>query len=81
MDRAFGHVEYQSKENALKMGLVKYDNNEVYIGADHNTSLAGSSYRGRPSVRLEAKEAYERGLFIARFTHLPSATCGSWPAL
>lgn len=35
---------------------------------------------GRPSIRLESKESYDHGLFIADFLHMPPSQCGLWPA-
>uniref|UniRef100_A0A8H7NEI5 GH16 domain-containing protein n=1 Tax=Bionectria ochroleuca TaxID=29856 RepID=A0A8H7NEI5_BIOOC len=80
IDPAKGHVNYLSKDNALSQGLAKYKDNEVYLGVDTTSVLKGAYNPGRPSVRLESKQAYNRGLFIARFSHLPQATCGLWPA-
>ncbi|KAF7543567.1 hypothetical protein G7Z17_g10641 [Cylindrodendrum hubeiense] len=31
-------------------------------------------------LRLESKESFERGLFIADFLHMPPSQCGVWPA-
>ena len=48
------------------------------VDSTHNyTNTPGS---GRPSVRLESKEAYTHGLFIADFAHMPPGQCGVWPA-
>lgn len=35
---------------------------------------------GRKSVRLQSWDAFNHGLFVANFTHLPTPTCGAWPA-
>jgi hypothetical protein len=36
--------------------------------------------RGRPSVRLESKLSYTKGLFLADIKHMPGNACGIWPA-
>ncbi|KAI1662647.1 glycoside hydrolase family 16 protein [Daldinia decipiens] len=74
-----GYVQYQTQANAQDLGLVKTQDDEVYVGVD----IAGSyqaTGAGRKSVRLESKNVYNKGLIIAEFTHLPKPVCGSWPA-
>lgn len=72
---------YQSRQNAEQMGLYSIDDSSgvVRIGVDstHQYSLLD---RGRPSIRIESKETYEHGLFIADFLHMPPSNCGLWPA-
>lgn len=51
----------------------------MYIGVDSTNTWWNPD--GRPSVRLESKNEYTKGLFIARFSHLPKLACGAWPAL
>ncbi|KAL7950179.1 hypothetical protein V8C42DRAFT_341040 [Trichoderma barbatum] len=68
-------------DNAHAMGLYHVDERSgvVRLGVDstHNYSL---SDRGRPSIRIESKETYDHGLFIADFLHMPPSQCGLWPA-
>ncbi|KAL2753782.1 glycoside hydrolase family 16 protein [Sodiomyces alcalophilus JCM 7366] len=47
-----------------------------YNGVDPSRGFV----HGRPSVRLESKKAYNGGLFIADFEHMPPSECGLWPA-
>ncbi|KAI0386622.1 glycoside hydrolase family 16 protein [Hypomontagnella monticulosa] len=75
-----GYVQYQNKENAKSLGLVKYQDDEVYVGVDHTKSDYSPSGAGRKSVRLESKNVYNKGLVVADFTYLPKPVCGSWPA-
>ena len=35
---------------------------------------------GRPSIRLESKNSYTHGLFVADIQHMPDSICGVWPA-
>lgn len=74
-----GFVNYKNRKEAFDRELVKYGGNEVYIGVDHQNKWWSPD--GRPSVRLESKKDYTKGLFIARFNHLPKRVCGVWPAL
>ena len=89
-DPSHGAVNYQTKQNALGLGLA--DTKVVSIPGlsgqklrvVHLAAQSGaisSSSSGRPSVRLTSHQEFTRGLFIADFTHLPVAECGIWPAL
>ncbi|KAL7622982.1 hypothetical protein AAE478_006661 [Parahypoxylon ruwenzoriense] len=75
-----GYVQYQSQTSANNLGLVKYQDGEVYIGVDHTSGNYDPNGAGRKSVRLESKNVYNHGLVIADFSHLPKPVCGSWPA-
>ncbi|RYP55383.1 hypothetical protein DL768_000138 [Monosporascus sp. mg162] len=81
-DPTGGYVQYQSRAEAEKLGLVAYDGAEMYIGVDHSPEsvLDAAKDPGRKSVRLESKTVYNKGLVIAEFSYLPRPTCGSWPA-
>lgn len=74
-----GYVNFLSRADATSKGLAKVDNGEVIVKVD-NTNVVTSG-RGRNSVRLESKAQLNKGLIIGRFSHLPAAQCGSWPAL
>lgn len=78
-DPTHGYVRYRTREAALEGGLIKYQGDGVYLGVDHENVWTLAD--GRPSIRLESKKAYTKGLFIARFNHLPKIACGAWPAL
>ncbi|KAJ3495791.1 hypothetical protein NLG97_g3139 [Lecanicillium saksenae] len=77
-DPSHGFVNYKSSKAAFHDGLVKYGGQDVYIGVDSDNTWWDPD--GRPSVRLESKNEYTKGLFIARFNHLPKRACGAWPA-
>jgi hypothetical protein len=49
------------------------------MGVDY-WSKTPSTARGRASVRIESKATYQHGLFIVDLAHMPSSTCGLWPA-
>ncbi|KAG5935278.1 hypothetical protein E4U59_005693 [Claviceps monticola] len=79
-DPSHGFVSYQSRPNAEARGLYSVDESTgvVRLGVDHTNVLPLSG--GRPSIRLESKEAYTHGLFVADFLHMPPSQCGLWPA-
>ncbi|KAK1252871.1 hypothetical protein MKX08_004058 [Trichoderma sp. CBMAI-0020] len=81
VDPSHGFVAYQNRQNAEQMGLYSIDHNSgvVRIGVD-STRRYSTLDRGRPSIRIESKETYEHGLFIADFLHMPPSHCGLWPA-
>ena len=72
---------YQSKADALTKGLVSINGttNQVHLGVDSANTYAADG-PGRPSVRLTSDQAFNYGLFIADFAHMPSSSCGVWPA-
>ncbi|KAI1185740.1 concanavalin A-like lectin/glucanase domain-containing protein [Nemania serpens] len=79
-DPNYGFVDYQSREKALASNLVSIDElNRVKLGVD-SINTYSTSDKGRPSVRITSKADFTHGLFIADFAHMPSSTCGTWPA-
>ncbi|CAG9997530.1 unnamed protein product [Clonostachys byssicola] len=79
-DLSNGYVSYQSRYDAEARGLVSMDpsTHAVRLGVD-STNYYGMG-EGRPSIRIESKESYNHGLFIADFAHMPPSDCGLWPA-
>ncbi|TQS32179.1 hypothetical protein Golomagni_07512, partial [Golovinomyces magnicellulatus] len=79
-DPSNGFVDYKSRSDAAGLGLFDHDplTGVVRLGVD-KTNTYGPG-QGRPSIRLESKEAYNHGLFIADFLHMPPSQCGLWPA-
>lgn len=76
-DPTGGFVNYQgSLSSAQSAGLVNTNNNQVYMGVDHTSTLSTSS-AGRPSIRVSSNKAYTHGLFIADIAHMPGSICGS----
>ncbi|KAF2032169.1 endo-1,3(4)-beta-glucanase-like protein [Setomelanomma holmii] len=78
-DPTHGFVEYVNDQQAQQLGLLKTQNNQVYMGVD-TTSYLDPNGSGRKSVRLQSKTAYNKALVIADFAHVPGSSCGSWPA-
>uniref|UniRef100_L2FPG3 Beta-1,3-endoglucanase n=1 Tax=Colletotrichum fructicola (strain Nara gc5) TaxID=1213859 RepID=L2FPG3_COLFN len=79
VDPTSGYVNYQSAENAQAQGLLKIVDGDLYLGVDSTTTLDPAGV-GRNSVRIESKSQYQKGLFVADFSHFPKPTCGAWPA-
>lgn len=71
-----GFVKYRNRADAEKLKLIETAETEVKIAVD----AKGRDQDGRSSVRLESKNTYNSGLFIADFSHFPRAACGAWPA-
>ncbi|KAJ0163807.1 Endo-1,3(4)-beta-glucanase, partial [Colletotrichum tanaceti] len=79
VDPTSGYINYRTRADAQKLGLISNAGGEVYLGPDaHNvTEFPGV---GRSSVRLESKAIYNKSLMVARFSHLPKPVCGAWSA-
>ncbi|KAI1466022.1 glycoside hydrolase family 16 protein [Daldinia caldariorum] len=78
-DPTGGYVQYQNQASAQDLGLIKVQDDEIYLGVDQADGYQPNG-GGRKSVRLESKKIYDKGLVIAEFSHLPKPVCGSWPA-
>ncbi|KAF1830405.1 mixed-linked glucanase precursor [Decorospora gaudefroyi] len=78
-DPTHGFVNYVNLQQAQQQGLLKTQNNQVYMGVDSWSHLNPNGV-GRNSVRMQSKRAYNRALVIADFAHVPGSACGSWPA-
>ncbi|PVH95870.1 glycoside hydrolase family 16 protein [Periconia macrospinosa] len=78
-DPTHGFVNYVNQGAATSQGLIKFQNNQVYMGVDTQSVLNPNGV-GRNSVRLQSKKAYQHALVIADFAHVPGSICGSWPA-
>lgn len=88
-DPANGFVKYQDMKSALDSHLTRiidyvYEDHDnatrimtdlLYLGVDSQNITP----TGRPSLRLESKETFNQGLFVADIYHMPGG-CGVWPA-
>ena len=77
-DPTHGFVDYLSYNDAVSQGLISNPSVPAW-GVDNKTVLSTSS-AGRASVRMSSTASYNHGLFIADIAHMPSSTCGLWPA-
>ena len=71
-------MDYVDKDEARSGGLISSTDTAVYIGVDY---LHPVSTRGRKSVRISTKNAYDQMLVVLDLQHMPGEACGSWPAL
>ncbi|KAM0667673.1 hypothetical protein ACQRIT_003180 [Beauveria bassiana] len=79
VDPTSGYINYRSREDAVKLGLIATQGSEMFLGVNHRDKLDPKG-KGRDSVRIESKQLYNYGLFISEFTHMPKVGCGVWPA-
>ncbi|KAI0006307.1 concanavalin A-like lectin/glucanase [Xylariaceae sp. FL0662B] len=87
-DGTLGHVNYTTREQATSLGLIGIDGDDVVLRPDYKNIAPVSPHYwnnpktngiGRHSVRISSKQTYEHALFIARFSKLPTPTCGVRP--
>ncbi|KAF2679809.1 glycoside hydrolase family 16 protein [Lentithecium fluviatile CBS 122367] len=78
-DPTNGYVNYVSKADASKSGLIRMVGSDNYIGVDYASSLSPTGV-GRDSVRIEGAKNYNHGLFVVDIKHMPGGICGTWPA-
>ncbi|UNI21581.1 hypothetical protein JDV02_007557 [Purpureocillium takamizusanense] len=79
-DPSNGFVSYQSRANAEALGLFSVDETTGVVRLGVDSSRTYGQDQGRPSIRLESKQSFDDGLFIADFLHMPPSQCGLWPA-
>ncbi|EKJ77538.1 hypothetical protein FPSE_02288 [Fusarium pseudograminearum CS3096] len=79
-DLSKGFVQYQDFTGAFKNGLYSVDPFSETVQLRPDSRRKYGLDEGRPSIRLESKESYQYGLFIADFQHMPISQCGTWPA-
>ncbi|KAF5017451.1 hypothetical protein F66182_10621 [Fusarium sp. NRRL 66182] len=71
---------YKSLEDSLDLNLWSVEPFSGTVRLRVDSTGTYESTRGRPSIRLESKESFQYGLFIADFQHMPPSQCGTWPA-
>ncbi|KLJ09395.1 endo-1,3(4)-beta-glucanase [Blastomyces silverae] len=76
-DPTHGYVNYLDRAAAHSQGLLSTADNVIYMGVDSTNVASG---RGRSSIRVTSKKAYDNGLIIADIEHMPGGICGTWPA-
>jgi hypothetical protein len=87
-DPTHGYVDYVNQDTARSMGLIKYENEKVYIGVD-STNIVQWGERGRKSIRLSSKLVLNgNNLVVIDLEHMPTTAgnaglpkgCSVWPA-
>lgn len=76
-DPTLGFVQYVDGQTAMGEGLAGIKDGAIHMGVDSQTV---NPPNGRKSVRVTSNKAFNHGLFIADIAHMPSNTCGAWPA-
>jgi hypothetical protein len=72
-DPTNGLVDYVSRDQAYKSGLVQVEGNSVFLRSRRKSD-------GVPeSIRLESRTRFNGGLFLFDAEHIPTG-CGTWPA-
>lgn len=81
VDPTSGHANYVGQAKVEKMDHAVNDGDSIRMAIYSTSILKGAGHPGQSSVRVESKTNYRRGLLMARFSQLPMAECGVWPAL
>ncbi|KAF2146424.1 glycoside hydrolase family 16 protein [Aplosporella prunicola CBS 121167] len=77
VDPTNGYVQYVNQSVAEENKLIAAIDT-IYMGVDM-TNVYDVGGPGRPSVRIQSIDTYNRGLFILDLNHMPWG-CGTWPA-
>lgn len=81
-DPTHGFVNYVDEATARNASILTItDGGNPRWGVDTAETYTPGKDWGRPSVRIESKQAWTHGLFIFDIAHMPGAACGIWPAL
>ncbi|KAI9659597.1 MAG: hypothetical protein M1831_003678 [Alyxoria varia] len=70
---------YVDRPSAARGQLIRTYSNRITIGVDSTHAYNPTRSAGRPSVRLENKHSFTRGLYVLSLNHMPYG-CGTWPA-
>jgi hypothetical protein len=78
-------VDYLGPGDALFDQLAYYNSTTgtAYMGVDYwnaYSSTISDTNRGRPSIRAQTIKTYQYGLFVVDLAHMPTGSCGTWPA-
>ncbi|KAG1746159.1 glycoside hydrolase family 16 protein [Suillus lakei] len=77
-DPTNGRVNYVDQATALTNNLTFVSDCKFVMRADDTKKVAKSA-RGRDSVRIHSRDAYDDALFVLDISHMPEG-CGTWPA-
>ncbi|KXT12819.1 hypothetical protein AC579_1810 [Pseudocercospora musae] len=79
-DPTYGFVQYVDRATAEALAMINTAGSLVRFGAESKEVLDPFANVGRKSIRLTSKQTWTHGLFILDLAHMPSSTCGIWPA-
>ncbi|EGN91804.1 glycoside hydrolase family 16 protein [Serpula lacrymans var. lacrymans S7.3] len=77
-DPTHGRVNYVDQQTALSKNLTIASEGKFIMRADY-TDIVISGSRGRDSIRIHSKNAYDDAIFILDLSHMPEG-CATWPA-
>ncbi|RDB16836.1 putative glycosidase C21B10.07 [Hypsizygus marmoreus] len=77
-DPTHGRVNYVDQPSALNSNLT-YASDDKFIMRADAYQIVPPSARGRDSVRITSKKAYDESLIVLDLNHMPTG-CGTWPA-
>lgn len=77
-DPTHGRVNFVDQATALKNNLTFVSDSKLVMRADDMNKVAKSA-RGRDSVRIHSKAAYDDVLLVLDIAHMPEG-CSTWPA-
>ncbi len=80
-DPTKGFVDYVDYNTAQSAGLIREEEDSVYIGVDYATP---NPPEGRQSVRITSDREYDvasGALIVVDVEHMPGTACGPWPAV
>ena len=69
---------YVDETTARNLGMIDDSTPAVKFGVEFANDYPTG---GRPSIRIQSKATYNKGLFIADVEHMPGGICGTWPSL
>ncbi|KAI0032089.1 glycoside hydrolase family 16 protein [Vararia minispora EC-137] len=77
-DPTHGRVNYVDRDTALQHNLSFATTNKFVMRAD-SWSIVPPGARGRDSIRISSRSAYDEAVFVLDLSHMPTG-CATWPA-
>ncbi|GIZ42660.1 hypothetical protein CKM354_000591900 [Cercospora kikuchii] len=77
-DPTHGTVSYRNYSDCRDLNLIQNTTENIIMRVDSTNALSGDD--GRPSVRIESKKKFYKGLIVVDVDHMPASICGVWPA-
>ncbi|WVR03651.1 hypothetical protein IAU60_000646 [Kwoniella sp. DSM 27419] len=78
-DPTHGRVNYVSDSEARQKNLAYVTSHNNFVMKADSKNVVQQGQRGRDSVRIESKDTFGNGVYIADIYHTPTG-CATWPA-
>ncbi|KAI0786692.1 concanavalin A-like lectin/glucanase domain-containing protein [Abortiporus biennis] len=78
-DPTHGRVDYVDKNTAMQQNLSYDSEGSTFVMRADSTKFVAADERGRRSVRISSRNAYDESLIILDLQHMPEG-CTTWPA-